>query len=208
MKHRLAAMVIAITLPGCVEHVALNPWLQPAAQVDEKLPLHAAVVCSPKLLGLQEQAQAGNESPVTYQVPIGETLCDTLGRSVAVYYQAVTRQRSRPARGDFDRVLVFDVKDSDLEVVVHDGGFGRRSNQATYRVSVSIDAFDGRMRRVNRTVVTGYGTRSRGGATGKQVVREAMQTAVQQILDHTAKLLIAGLAEHGGAPSLPASPER
>ena len=35
-----------------------------------------------------------------------------------------------------------------------------------------------------------------------------MQTPVQQILDHISNLLIAGLAEPGGEPSLPASPER
>ena len=207
MKHALVALVIAITLPACVEHLSLNPLLHPRAQVQEKLPLHAAVVCSPKLLGLQERAKAGSESPVTFQVALGETLCDTLGRSVAVYYQAVTRLRSAPGRGQFDRTLRFDLKDSDLEVQVQDHGWGRLTNRATYRVSVSIQAFDGRMKRVNRTVVTGYGTRSRGGADAERVVREAMQTAVQELIDHTSNLLVAGLAE-GGVPSYPASPER
>ena len=207
MKHGLVAMVIAITLPACVEHLALNPLLHPRAEVEEKLPLHAAVVCSPKLLGLQEQAKAGSASPVTFQVALGETLCDTLGRSVAVYYQAVTRLRSEPGRGEFDRVLKFDLKDSDLDVQVQDHGWGRLTNQATYRVSVSIQAFDARMKRVNRTVVSGYGTRSRGGAAAEQVVHEAMQTAVQQLIDHTSNLLVAGLAEPH-KPSLPASPQR
>ena len=124
MKHALVALVIAITLPACVEHLSLNPLLHPRAQVQEKLPLHAAVVCSPKLLGLQERAKAGSESPVTFQVALGETLCDTLGRSVAVYYQAVTRLRSAPGRGQFDRTLRFDLKDSDLEVQVQDTAGG------------------------------------------------------------------------------------
>ena len=46
-----------------------------------------------------------------------------------------------------------------------------------------------------------------GPPLSERVVREAMQTAVQQLIDHTSNLLVAGLAE-GGVPSHPASPER
>jgi len=210
MKHRLLAAACALAAAGCVQTVALNPLIQPNAFVSHKQPQSVAVVCSPGLESFVEQANPSTQSGamVTYEIPgLGETLCDTLTRSVAVNYHSVTRPDSNPQRGQFDRIVKFDLQNSDLDIQVQDNGWSGTTNRVTYTVSVSIEGYDHDMSLVNRSVITGNGILSRRGSSTQDVVKDAVEMALQQLADNASNLLVAGLAEPRGQ-SVPASPRR
>jgi hypothetical protein len=209
MKHRLLAAALACSALACVQTVALNPLLQPNASVSHKQPLAVAVVCSPRLAGFGEQASPSTQKGglITYEIPeLGETLCDTLTRSVGVYYDTVVRPDHGPRQGDYDRTVKFDLQNSDLDIQVEDNGWSGTTNRVTYTVSVSIEGHDRAGALVNRSVITGIGILSRRGSSTRDVVRDAVEMAVQQLADNASSLLVAGLAEP--RDSVPASPRR
>ncbi len=210
MKHRLLAAACALAAAGCVQTVAVNPLIQPNTFVSQKQPHSVAVVCSPGLESFVEQANPSTQSGalISYEIPgLGETLCATLTRSVGVYYDTVTRPDSEPQRGQFDRIVRFDLQNSDLDIQVQDNGWAGTTNRVTYTVSVSIESYDQRMSLVNRSVITGNGILSRRGSSTQEVVKDAVEMAVQQLADNASNLLVAGLAEPR-RESLPASPGR
>ncbi len=210
MKHRLLAAACALAAAGCVQTVAVNPLIQPNTFVSQKQPHSVAVVCSPGLESFVEQANPSTQSGalISYEIPgLGETLCATLTRSVGVYYDTVTRPDSEPQRGQFDRIVRFDLQNSDLDIQVQDNGWAGTTNRVTYTVSVSIESYDQRMSLVNRSVITGNGILSRRGSSTQEVVKDAVEMAVQQLADNASNLLVAGLAEPP-RESLPASPRR
>ena len=51
----------------------------------------------------------------------------------------VTRPSSSPQRGQFDRIVKFDLQNSDLDIQVQDNGWAGTTNRVTYTVSVSIE---------------------------------------------------------------------
>ena len=209
-KHRLLAAALACAALACVQTVALNPLIQPSALVAHKQPLLAAVVCSPDLTGFVEQAKPSARSGATirYRIPsMGETLCDALTRSVGSYYDTVTRPEHAPARGEFDRIVKFDLHASDLDIQEQDDGWAGTTQRVAYRVSVSIEGYDEHLSLINRSLVTGNGLVTRRGSPLQAVVRDAVEMAVQELADNASNLLIAGLAEPH-RDRAPASPRR
>jgi hypothetical protein len=205
-KQLLLIPVVALVSIGCVETVVLSPTIQPDVFLDHKLPFSTAVICDPDLLNFVEQAQSrgATESVISYQIEIGETLCDTLTRSVRVAYDSAVRRGRDPRIGEFDRVLRFALDSSGLDIELQDDDGAGVKSRVTHTLCVSVEAYDRELRLLSRSALTGTGIASGDGIATRHVVREAAEGALQRIADGFAKLLDAGLAE----PQPPAPTKR
>jgi hypothetical protein len=204
----LALIVAAACCVGCVKPIPLSSGIQPSRALSDKSSEKAGVVCSENLLRHVERASPSTLAgfATTYELELGAPLCNALTGSVEGSYRAAQRAAS-PHKGQYGRVVKFDLQSSSLHILPQPRGASR----VAYTVSVVVERYGRDMERQSRNVVTATKLVDCRDVTN-DIVREAVEAALQQVADDTWSLLVArldGPRQHGGsAGPVPATPER
>jgi len=186
---RVFLLLSCLCFAACAfTHMQTLDWsVQPKAVVPAKLPGSVAVVIPLELRSLVESASPAGirASAHTYKFPVGERLVPTLLAATGLVYDSVADVPSQPGPGAYDLILVFQRQSSQLNIAVIQGFFSE-SQQASYSLTLDIQAFDGHNleHRQGATV-------SGGGSTNKKFGL-AIQGALQQAGDNLATILVSG----------------
>ena len=190
-----AVCLAALCLAGCLRSVEVSHSIQPTISLPDKLSEKAGVVCSDELLSRVERGGA-------YKIELGEPLCAALVRSVESTYRSAQRAVRPPYKGEFGRVIRFDLQSASLGVEHVGGGVVR----VTCSISVVVQRFGRDMKPVSSQAAIGNALVERSDRADV-LVREAAEAAMQQVADNASTLLVAGLGEprqHGtGSPAPP-----
>ncbi|MGH7291597.1 MAG: hypothetical protein ACREJT_10335 [Myxococcota bacterium] len=163
---------------------------------------------SEALLGHVERANASTVAgfATTYELQLGAPLCNALTGSVEGSYRAAQRAVA-PHTGQFGRVVKFDLQSSSLHILRQ----SRDSSRVVYTVSVVVERYGREMEQLSRNIVTANKLVDCRVVTD-EVVREAVEGALQQVADDTWSLLVArldGPRQHDASSErVPAAPER
>ena len=186
---RLAVLLAACALAGCTKTVALSGAIAPASIPPERSSEKAGVVCSAGLLELVERASPRTLAGMatTYALALGEPLCAALVRSTEGSFRSVTRT-AKPYKGQYARVVRFDVQTSGLSIERLPNGEMR----VHYTLSVAVERLDRDLRQLGRNVVTGNRLVD-CARVDDEAVRQAVESALQQVADGASSLLVARL---------------
>lgn len=189
----LPLLLAGLCFTACVKTVELDRMIQPSRPMPNKSSEKAGVVCSENLLEHVERAS-------DYALELGEPLCSALVRSVESVYRAAQRTTKPPYKGEFARVVRFDLQSSAV-------GIQRRSDstRVSCSISVVVERFGRDLKRISSQAVIGNGIVDRRDETDV-LVREAVEAALQQVADNASSLLVAGLDGprlHGSASEAP-----
>lgn len=199
---RWLAPILATSLcAACVKPVTLNSAIQPSETPAERSSEKAGVVCSPNLLGHVERGGPSTLAGVAtrFEFELGEPLCNALFRSVEGTYRAAVRATTPYYRGQYARVIQFDLQNSSLSITPRTRGQMR----VAYTLSVVVERYGLDLKLIGRNAVTGNGLVDSRTVTD-EVVRQAVEAALQQVADEATNLLVARL----DGPRVPASPAR
>ena len=198
----LASIVAASLCAACVKPIALSSAIQPSGVPAERSSEKAGVVCSPNLLGHVERSSLGTLGgvPTRFELELGEPLCNALSKSVEGTYRAAIRATTPYYRGQYARVIQFDLQNSSLSITPRAGG----SNRIAYTLSVVVERYGLDLKLIGRNAVTGNGLVDSRTVTD-EVVRQAVEAALQQVADEATNLLVARL-DGPRVPAAPASP--
>ena len=189
----LAPILAAVCLAGCMRSVELSQSIQPSVSLPDKLSERAGVVCTDGLLTHVERGGA-------YKLELGEPLCAALVRSVEATYRSAQRTTRPPYKGEFPRVIRFDLASSTLGVERMGGGVVR----VTCSISVVVQRIGRDLKPISSQAALGNALVERKDKADV-LVREAAEAALQQVADNASTLLVAGLGEprqHGtGTPA-------
>ncbi len=206
MRRRLALLLAASCFAGCAQTVALRSAIRPSNPISGRSSEKAGVVCSEGLLGHVERASGGTLAP-SYELELGEPLCNVLLGSVEGAYRAAQRASVPLYRGRYGRVVQFDLQNSALAIESRPDG----SLRVTYTISVAVERLGRDLERLSRNVVTGNTLVDCPEVTD-QVVQQAVEAALQQVADDTLSLLAArldGPRVYDPSPErVPAAPQR
>jgi len=197
----LAPIVVASLCAACVKPVTLSSAIQPSEAPAERSSEKAGVVCSPNLLGHVERSSLGTLGgvPTRFELELGEPLCNALFKSVEGTYRAAIRATTPYYRGQYARVIQFDLQNSSLSITPR----ARGQMRVAYTLSVVVERYGLDLKLIGRNAVTGNGLVDTGTVTD-DVVRQAVEAALQQVADEATNLLVARL----DGPRVPASPQR
>jgi hypothetical protein len=187
----LPLFLAAICATACVQTVEVSRTIQPSRPLRDRSSERAGVVCSENLLA--HVAREGG-----YKLELGEPLCAALFRSVEGSYRAAERTAKPPYKGEYSRVVRFDLQSSAIGIQRL-----RDSTRVTCSISVVVERFGRDLKRVSSQSVVGNGSVERSDATDV-LVKEAVEAALQQVTDNASSLLVAGL----DGPRVPAAPQR
>jgi hypothetical protein len=199
---RWSTPILAASLcAACVNPVELNSAIQPSQSVSDRSSEKAGVVCSPNLL---EHIERANPSTLvglatTYEFELGEPLCNALQKSVEGTYREAVRATTPYYKGQYARVIQFDLQNSALSIVPR----ARGQMRVAYTLSVVVERYGLDLKLLGRNAVTGNGLVDCSKLTD-EVVRQAVESALQQVADEASDLLVARL----DGPRVPAPPER
>jgi len=198
---RLALLVAAACCTACVKPVLLSAAIEPGLSGADRSSEKAGVVCSPSLLGHVERAHPSTLAgfATTWEFELGEPLCNALFKSVESSYRAAQRATTPYHKGQFGRVVQFDLRNSSLSIVPQAKG----STRVAYTLSVVVERYGRDLRLMSRNVVTGNSLVDCKKVTDR-VVKQVVEAALQQIADDASSLLVARL----DGPRVPASPQR
>lgn len=199
---RWLALLVATSLcTGCVHPVELNGAPQPSASTADRSSEKAGVVCSAELLGHVERAHPSTlvGLATTYQFALGQPLCNALFKSVESSYRAALRASTPYYKGQYGRVVQFDLQNSSLAIVPQPNG----STRVTYTVSVIVERYGRDLQLQSRNVVTGNSLVDCRKLTD-EVVQQVVEAALQEVADDATSLLVARI----DGPRVPAAPER
>lgn len=198
---RLAPIVATVLCAACVKPVALSTAIRPSEVPSQRSAEKAGVVCSPNLLGHVERSSLGmlRGVPTRFELELGEPLCNALFKSVEGTYRAAIRATAPYHRGQYARVIQFDLQNSSLSITPRDRGQVR----IAYALSVVVERYGLDLKLLGRNAVTGNGLVDSQIVTD-DVVRQAVEAALQQVADEATSLLVARL----DGPRVPASPSR
>ncbi len=183
----LTLVLAAVCCAACVKTIELSHDIQPSRPTPAKSSEKAGVVCSESLL-------AGVARASDYQLELGEPLCNLLLRSVEGLYRSAQRA-TKPYVGEYGRVVQFDLQGSSLDIQRRRDG----SIRVACSISVVVERYGRDLKRLSRQAVSGNGFVERRDATDV-IIREAVETALQQVADNASSLLVAGL----DGPRIPA----
>jgi hypothetical protein len=180
---RFALLLAAVVCSACVTSVPLGTAIGPGAPAAGRSSEKAGVVCGERLLAHVERGSAGAFSR-RYELELGEPLCGALVRSVEGAYRAARREIA-PHKGEYGRVIEFDLHESALHILPQPDG----STRVVYTASVVVARYGRDLQPLGRNAVTGRGLVETRALTG-DVVRQAVESALQQIADGTSSLLV------------------
>jgi hypothetical protein len=196
----LVLLLAALGVSACVKPVVLNSGIAPTLPVAERSSEKAGVVCSPELLDHVERAHP--ESPAgfanAWEFALGEPLCNALFKSVESSFRAAKRATVPYHRGQYARVVRFELQDSALSIVPREN----RTTRVAYSLSVVVERYGLDLKLESRNVVSGNGLVDAPKLTDT-VVREAVEAALQQVANDTTSLLVARI----DGPRVPAPPQ-
>jgi hypothetical protein len=194
---RFASLVAALGLSACVKPVVLSGAIAPTLPVTERSSEKAGVVCSPELLEHVERAHP--DSPAgfanAWEFELGEPLCNALFKSVESSFRAAKRATVPYHRGQYARVVQFELQNSALSIVPCEN----RTTRVAYTLSVVVERYGLDLKLESRNVVSGNGLVDTPKLTDA-VVREAVEAALQQVANDTTSLLVARI----DGPRIPA----
>ena len=197
----LTPIAAASLCAACVNPVELNSAIAPSQSSSERSSEKAGVVCSPELLAHVERAYPSTltGAATTYEFQLGEPLCNALFKSVEGSYRAAIRATTPYHRGQYARVIQFDLQNSSLSIVPR----ARGAMRVAYTLSVVVERYGLDLKLLGRNAVTGNGLVDCPKVTD-EVVQQVVEAALQQVTDEATSLLVARL----DGPRVPASPER
>ena len=176
-------LVAAAAATGCITTVDVSRTVEPSSAPADRSSEKAGVVCTHKLL---DSVARASYYELDYEARIGDALCSSLQKSVEGTYRSAERTVD-PYRGQFGRVVKFDLRGVTLDVQKHDG-----LTRVACSISVVVEHFGRDMQRQSTKGVSGNGFVERHDATDA-VMRDAIETALQQVVDNASSLLVAGI---------------
>jgi predicted Zn-dependent protease len=179
----LPLILVATLSMACVQTVEVSRMIQPSRSNPERSSEKAGVVCRENLL---DHVVRGSYYERSYELRLGEPLCNALLHSVEGTYRSAQRS-ANPYKGEYGRVVKFDVLSSTLDVQKKDG-----VTRVACSISVVVERFGRDLQRQSSQGVIGNGFVERRDATDV-VVREAVEAALQQVADNASILLVAGI---------------
>jgi hypothetical protein len=185
----LTPCLVVVCFTACMKTVDVSHDIQPSRPNPSKSSEKAGVVCSERLL-------AGVARASQYRLELGEPLCNALLRTVEGSYRSAQRA-TKPYAGEFGRVVQFDLQSRSLDIQRRGDG----STRVACSITVVVERYGRDLKRTSRQAVSGNGFVERRDATDA-IVREAAETALQQVADNASSLLVAGL----DGPRVQASP--
>lgn len=196
----LVPILAAACCTACVHAVALSPEIGPGHSTSLRSSEKAGVVCSERLLGHVERAHVDTLTgfATRYELELGEPLCAALVRAVEGSYRAAQRT-VRPYKGQYGRIIKLDLEKSALHIGPRDDG----SMRVAYTLSVVVEQQGRDLQPLGRSVATGDSLVDCGEAPDR-AVQQAVEAALQQVVDEASSLLVARL----DGPRVPASPSQ
>ena len=183
---------------GCAHQVTLRTTIQPNALIAKKLPKTVAVIFSGEMPTYVESVKPSSfaGSAHTYNFELGKALCPALFRSVETVYDKVILSKSIQPQDQYDGIIKFSLANSNMDVYFQEG-FLSSTAKANCSISVTIEAYDNSGKLLRKTTVNGSGFSSKGTDvfSANKSFAAAAETAIQQIADNVANLLISGFAE-------------
>ena len=202
----LALILAAVLCSACVKPVVLSAAIAPGHPSSDRSAEKAGVVCSNDLLEHVERANPSTLAgfATTWEFELGEPLCNALFKSVESSYRAAKRATTPYHKGQYARVIQFDLQNSSLSIEPR----ARGESRVAYTVSVVVERYGLDLRLQSRNVVTGNGLVDSRKVTDA-VVKQAVEAALQQVADDASTLLLARIdGPRVPASPVPASPER
>ena len=189
MRHLAPLLLACCFFTACVKTVALSSAIQPGRSIPDRSSEKAGVVCGETLLEHVERARPSTlvGFATRYELALGEPLCGALTRSVESSYRAALRT-AKPYKGQYARVIRFELQNSALSIEPQPDGTMR----VHYTISVAVERQDRELRQLGRNVVSGNSLVDCKDVTD-EVVRQAVEAALQQIADGASSLLVARL---------------
>ena len=183
---------------GCAHQVTLRTTIQPNALIAKKLPKTVVVIFSGEMPTYVESVKPSSfaGSAHTYNFELGKALCPALFRSVETVYDKVILSKSIQPQDQYDGIIKFSLANSNMDVYFQEG-FLSSIAKANCSISVTIEAYDNSGKLLRKTTVNGSGFSSKGTDvfSANKSFAAAAETAIQQIADNVANLLISGFAE-------------
>lgn len=164
----------------------------------KKIPKNVAVIFSSEMPTYVDSVRPSSYlgSAHTYNFELGKALCSALHRSVETVYENATLTKSIQPQDKYDRIIKFSLADSNIDVYFQEG-FLTPTARASFSISVTIEAYDGSGKILRKTTVNGNGFSSKNADafSANKVFAAAAESAIQQVADNVANLLISGFAE-------------
>jgi hypothetical protein len=188
---RRALLLTAALCAGCVKPIELGSPIEPRVELPaSKSSEKAGVICGEGLLGHVERARPDTLGgfATTYELELGEPLCALLLRSVESSYRAAHRASMMPVRGQYGRIVRFDLQKSSLTIEPRPDG----SMRVAYTISVVVERFGRELERLGTNVVSANRLIGCDEVTD-EIVQRAVESALQEISDDASALLLARL---------------
>ena len=173
--------LLLLGLSACVESIDVSREIGPSQPAAERSSERVGVLCSEDLL-------AGSVQAAIFKVDFGEPLCAATVRSAEASFRAAERARTAPFPGQYARLIGFDLQSSALTIEHGDAGAIR----ATCSLTVTLQRYGKDLRRLGARNISGYARVEHKGEP-EALVREAVETAIQQVADDAQTLLVAGI---------------
>lgn len=211
MRNTIIFLTIGVVLlSGCFHFREIRTDIVPTAKVTEKYPTKMAVHFSPQLeqLGKVAKPETSIGGRHIYNYIMGPSIKAALIHSVQSAYANYTVVKVLPGRGEFERIISFDLQTSKV-VVEFIPGYLDQDAKSTAEIYIIMEVIDGAsLKTLKKLPVFGKGSSIRDAsgfnAHAAMHFTLAMEEAIQQLAEITSNLLFSGVAElQVGAPGLP-----
>jgi hypothetical protein len=197
VRSTILIVVAAAFLVGCAQKhaVTINSGIVPAPVASPRLSGGVAVLCADTLRSYRhhvDSVQVRSEFH-SYDFEIGAALCNALVRSVGSVYATPVRVAKRPSPDRYPVVIVFSLKQSQIEVSFEERLTPSARALSTFAVTMALSS--GRtMAPIRSSAVIGraFLIRALGNVSSREaekVFAAAIEASIQQLADNAAALL-------------------
>jgi len=144
MRHT-ALLMILLLITGCAHTIQMSTSVTPVPGIEiTKYPYSVAVLGGENLKALTQQVSPSSiqGSLNYYTFDVGNVLHDALLKSVKRVYEKVDELDHTPRKGAYDRIIIFSVTNSDMDIKFGSGAI-RIFASAAYILTVHMAVMDG-----------------------------------------------------------------
>jgi hypothetical protein len=170
----LILLGLATVLSGCTYSGTIRTDIAPTAMVANKYSSKVGVYFTPRLSNYQEITKPSTYygSAHTFTFNMGPALKEALTKSVEAAYSNVSVLNTPPRAGESDRVITFDLQNSNVRIEFVPG-FWRSAAKSNAVVHVSMEIMDGStLKAFQRLSVNGNGFATKDTRGGSDAQRQ------------------------------------